>query len=138
MSVEENKALVLRLYEAFDKGELNAFGEHVDSSFVADVLGTTTLDWAGFQQFSTAFRSAFPDGAHVFSHIVADCENVVTVGSYHGTQTGSFNGIAATNLEIKLPVMHLDRVVNGRIIEHRGIANEHDFLRQLGAKLAAG
>jgi len=27
---------------------------------------------------------------------------------------------------------NLDRVVNGRIVEHRGLANEADFLRQLG------
>jgi len=132
MSVEENKALVLRLYEAFDRGELNDFGEHVDSNFVANVLGTTTLDWAGFEEFSEDFRSAFPDGVHKFSYVVADGENVVTIGSYQGTQTGPINGIAAKNLEIKLPVMHLDRVINGKIVEHRGIANEHDFMRQLG------
>jgi hypothetical protein len=33
---------------------------------------------------------------------------------------------------LKLPVMHLDRILNGKIVEHRGIANESDFIRQLG------
>jgi predicted ester cyclase len=132
MSVEENIALVRRLYEAFDEGKLNAFSEYVDSTFVASVLGTTTLDWVSFEEFADVFRSAFPDGRHVFDHVVADAENVVTIGSYHGTQTGPINGIAATNLKLELPVMHLDRVINGRIVEHRGLANEHDFMQQLG------
>jgi hypothetical protein len=33
--------------------------------------------------------------------------------------------------------MHLDRVVNGKIVEHRGLANESDFLGQLGVAPAA-
>jgi predicted ester cyclase len=33
---------------------------------------------------------------------------------------------------LNLTVMHLDRIVNGKIVEHRGIANESDFMRQLG------
>ena len=136
MSVEGNKALVRHFYQAFDGGRLNDFSEYVASNFVANVLGTTTLDWAGFERFADVFRSAFPDNRHVFDHMVADDENVVTIGSYQGTHTEIFNGIAATNVALKLSVMHLDRVVGGRIVEHRGLANEHDFMQQLGVKVA--
>jgi predicted ester cyclase len=31
--------------------------------------------------------------------------------------------------------MHLDRVVNGKIVEHRGLANEVDFIHQLEIQL---
>jgi predicted ester cyclase len=135
MSVEGNKALVSLFYQAFDEGRLDEFSEYVASTFVANVLGTTTLDWAGFEKFSDLFKSAFPDGRHVFDHMVADDENVVTIGSYQGTHTEPFNGIAATNMALKLPVMHLDRVVGGKIVEHRGLANEHDFMQQLDVKV---
>jgi len=132
MSTNDNTALVLRLYEEFDKGNLDGFVNSISSDFVGNVLGTTTLDWAGFKQFSNAFVSAFPDGRHVFDHVVTDGENVVTIGTYQGTQTGEIQGISPTNKRLKLPVMHLDRVVNGKIAEHRGLANESDFMRQLG------
>ena len=35
MSVEEIKALVSRLYEAFDEGSLDAFSAFIDTDFVA-------------------------------------------------------------------------------------------------------
>lgn len=136
MFVKENAALVLRLYEEFDKGALDNFDESIDSTFVANVLGTTTLDWIKFKQFGNAFLSAFPDGRHVFDYVIADRENVVTIGTYQGTHKGEMQGIAPTNLQLKLPVMHLDRVVDGKIVEHRGLANEVDFMRQLGVVLA--
>lgn len=136
MSSKENTALVLRLYEAFDKGELDNFAGSIGSNFIAYVLGTTRLDWKGFKQFGNAFRASFTDGRHVFDYVVADGENVVTVGTYRGTHTGEMQAIAPTNKHLKLTVMHLDRVVNGKIVEHRGLANEVDFMRQLGIELA--
>lgn len=136
MSTKEDTALVLRLYEEFDKGKLDDFTELISSNFVAYVLGTTKLDWNGFKQFGNAFRSAFADGRHVFDYVVTQGENVATIGTYQGTHTGEMQGIASTNRQLKLAVMHLDRVVNGKIVEHRGLANEVDFMRQLGVVLA--
>jgi predicted ester cyclase len=133
VSTDNNTALVLKLYQNFDNGSLDGFADSISSDFVADVLGTTKLDWTGFKQFAGAFTSAFPDGRHVFEHVVTDGDTVVTVGTYQGTQTGEIHGISPTNKRLKLSVMHLDRVVNGKVVEHRGIANEADFLRQLGA-----
>jgi predicted ester cyclase len=135
MPTDNNTALVLRLYEEFDNGNLDGFADSVSSDFVANVLGTTTLDWVGFKQFGNAFVSAFPDGRHVFDHVVTDGENVVTIGTYQGTQIGEIQGISPTNKRLKLSVMHLDRIVNGKMVEHRGIANETDFMRQLGVVL---
>ena len=136
MSTKEDTALVLRLYEEFDKGKLDDFTESIGSNFVAYVLGTTKLDWNGFKQFGNAFRSAFADGRHVFDYVVTQGENVATIGTYQGTHTGEMQGIAPTNRQLRLAVMHLDRVVNGKIVEHRGLANEVDFMRQLGIVLA--
>ena len=135
MSKKQNRALVLHLYEEFDKGTLDDFTESIGSEFVAHVLGTTTLDWAGFKEFGATFRSAFPDGRHVFAHVVVDGDDVVTIGTYQGTQKGELQGIPPTNRRLELPVMHLDRVVDGKIVEHRGLANEVDFMRQLGIVL---
>lgn len=131
MSIDENKALIRRLYASFDTGDLSGFSESVDLHFVANVLGTTILDWAGFESFAETFRVAFPNGRHVFDHVIADEENVVTIGFYQGTQTGQLIDIPPTGLELKLPVMHFDRVSNGKLVEHRGLANENHLMQQL-------
>jgi predicted ester cyclase len=137
MSTQQNTEIVRRLYQEFDQGRLESFAEAIDPNFEAHVLGTTTLDWTGFTEFARAFLSAFPDGRHVFDQVVADGENVVTVGTYQGKHTGQFNGLPPTDRELRLEVMHVDRVVNGRIVEHRGVANELDFMRQLGVEMEA-
>jgi predicted ester cyclase len=136
MSAKDKKALVLRLYEKFDKGEWDEITEVIDSNFIANVLGTTTLDWEGFKQFGNAFLSAFPDGHHIFEYVVADGENVVTIGTYQGSHEREMQGISPTNTKLKLPVMHMGRAVNGKIAEHRGLANELDLMRQLDVVLA--
>jgi predicted ester cyclase len=136
MDTEENIALVLNLYDKFDKGELEQCTETIDHAFVANVLGTTPLDWPGFMRFGSAFLAAFPDGRHIFDYVVAEGENVVTIGKYRGTHRGEMQGIPASGRRLRLPVMHLDRVANGKIVEHLGLANEMDLMRQLGVTMA--
>jgi len=135
MSEEKSRALVLRFYEELDRGNLDEFDELVSPDFVAHLLGTMTLDWIGFKQMAGAFRSAIPDGRHVFDHVVADGGNVVTVGMFQGTHLGEFQGLPPTRSSYQVSVMHLDRVVNGKIVAHHGLANELDIMRQLGVEM---
>jgi predicted ester cyclase len=130
------EALIQRFYDLFDTGRLNDFADSVHTDFSANVLGTTELDWGGFMHFGQSFRSAFPNGKHSFEYVVADQDSVVTIGTYEGTHLGDLQGIEATRRAIKLRVMHLDRLADGKLIEHRGLANEVDFMRQLGIDLA--
>lgn len=129
---EANKALVLKMYKEFDKGALPDFAEHISDDFKCNVLGNIDLDWDGFIQFGNGFLSAFPDGKHNFDYVIVNGENVVTIGIYTGTHLKEMQGIAPTHAKIKLPVMHLDRVVEGKIVEHRGIANQVQLMNQLG------
>ena len=132
---EDNKSLVLKMYAEFDKGKLADFAQHISPDFKCNVLGNTDLDWEGFIQFGNGFLSAFPDGKHNFNHVIVEGENVVTIGTYTGTHVKDMNGIAPTNATIALSVMHLDRVVDGKIVEHRGIANQVQFMNQLGFEM---
>ena len=127
-----NKALVLKMYEEFDKGKLADFALNMSPDFKCNVLGNTDLDWKGFILFGNGFLTAFPDGKHNFDYVIVNGENVVTIGTYTGTHLGDMQGIAPTKARITLPVMHLDRVVDGKIVEHRGLANEVQFMAQLG------
>ena len=129
---ETNKALVLKMYEEFDKGKLADFALNMSPDFKCNVLGNTDLDWKGFIRFGNGFLTAFPDGKHNFDYVIVNGENVVTIGTYTGTHLGDMQGIAPTKARITLPVMHLDRVVDGKIVEHRGLANQVQFMAQLG------
>ncbi|MGD8896899.1 MAG: ester cyclase [Acidobacteriota bacterium] len=127
-----SRELVLKMYVEFDEGRLDRFRPSISPDFAAHVMGNQSMDWEGFVEFGSQFLAAFPDGRHTFEHIVVEGGNVVTVGRYRGTHEGELMGVAPTHREIDLTVMHLDRVQNGQIVEHRGIGNGLDLLAQLG------
>lgn len=127
------RELVLHFYEDFDRGRLGQFEAAVDAAFQASVMGNQKLDWNGFKNFGSQFRRAFPDGRHEFDRIFVSGDTVITIGHYTGTHQGELMGMAPTHKHLNLAVMHLDRVVNGKLVEHLGIANGSDLAKQLGA-----
>jgi predicted ester cyclase len=131
-STTDARSVVLRMYEEFDRGNLADF-EAVAPGFSARVVARSeALDWAEFVQFGRAFLDAFPDGRHVFEHVVADGDTVMTLGTYEGTHDGTLQGMAPTHRRVAFPVMHLDRVVDGQIVEHRGLGDLTIMMQQLG------
>lgn len=125
------KATVMSFYAAFDRGSLGSF-DAVGSGFQAKVFGTTVLDWPGFVQFGETFLDAFPNGRHVFDFVIAEGDTVSTIGRYQGRHEREFMGVAATGREVDFVVMHVDRVQEGRIVEHRGIGDINTMWAQLG------
>ena len=81
-----------------------------------------------------SFVDGFSDGRHEFDFVVAEGGNVVTIGHYRGHQDGELMGVPATGNEVSFTVMHIDRVENGRIIEHRGIGDINAMWAQLGVQ----
>jgi steroid delta-isomerase-like uncharacterized protein len=130
---EDARSVVLRMYEAFDRGKLDEF-DGIAPEFSARVVAQSEpLDREGFIEFGRAFLDAFPNGHHVFEHVVAEGDLVMTLGTYEGTHEGELQGMAPTHRSAAFPVMHLDRVVDGRIAEHRGLGDLTIMMQQLGA-----
>jgi predicted ester cyclase len=127
------KATVMALYEAFDRGALGSF-DAVGDAFEARVFGATLLDWPSFVGFGQAFVDAFPDGRHIFDFVVTEGDTVATIGRYRGQHEGQLMGVAATGNEVDFTVMHIHRVQDGRIVEHRGIGDINTMWAQLGVK----
>jgi predicted ester cyclase len=125
------REIVTGFYEDFDLGRLGSSAA-VHGDFEAIVFGTTSLDWDGFIEFGQSFLDAFPDGRHVFDHVIADGDTVATVGHYRGRHEGELMGVAPTGREVDFTVMHVDRLEGDRIIEHRGIGDINTMWSQLG------
>jgi predicted ester cyclase len=124
-------ATVMAFYQAFDRGVLGGF-EAVGSEFEARVFGDTVLDWAGFVGFGEAFLDAFPNGRHTFDCVITEGDSVATIGRYRGHHEREFMGVPATGKEVDFAVFHVDRVRDGRIVEHRGIGDANTMWAQLG------
>lgn len=96
------------------------------------------LDAQGFKQFGLSFYTAFGQGQHVFDEIFGAGDRVVTWGSFTATHLGSFQGLPPTGRQISLAVMHIDRVENGKIVEHWGHGDALGLVQQLGVALVPG
>ena len=133
MLIEQNKALVLQFYKAFDDRRMEKALEHLAPNFVAHMAGMPEpLDREGFKQFGMPFYSAFSQGQHVFDEVVVSDDRVVTCGTFTATHLGEFQSLPPTGKQISLSVMHIDRVENGKIVEHWGQGDALGLMQQLG------
>ncbi|HEY9609298.1 ester cyclase [Allocoleopsis sp.] len=133
MSAEHKKTLILRYYEEFDKGDLAQVEDMLAPNFVAYLPGMSEpLDRETFKQFALMFRSAFPDIQHSFEEVIVEGDKVVTRGTFTGKHQGKLQGLPPTGKHVTVSFIHIDRIVDGQIMEHWGQADMVGMLQQLG------
>jgi len=139
MLTEHNKAIVLEFYEAFDNRNIDQALALLAPSFVAHMAGVPeSLDKDSFKQFGLSFYLAFTKGQHTFDEVIVEGEKVVTCGTFTATHLGDFQGLPPTGKPIKLSIMHIDRVEDGRIVEHWGQGDALGLMQQLGIVFLPG
>lgn len=139
MLTEQNKTLVLQFYKAFDDRKMDQALELLAPNFVAHLAGVSEpLDGEGFKQFGMSFYSAFSQGQHRFDEIVVADDRVVTCGTFTAMHLGEFQGLPPTGKPIRLSIMHIDRVEDGKIVEHWGQGDALGLMQQLGIVFLPG
>ena len=121
MSVEENKAMLRRLVEAHNAGNMD----------VMDELFTPELAEQAKQEF-TAFRSAFPDWREEIVDLVAEEDKIVGRFKCSGTHRGEMMGIAPTGRRMEVDEVYFLRVQDGKFVEFWGLEDNLTRMRQLG------
>ncbi|WP_299402044.1 ester cyclase [Acaryochloris sp. IP29b_bin.148] len=139
MMVEQNKALVLQFYKAFDDRKIEQALALLAPNFVAHLAGMPEpLDGQAFKQFGMSFFLAFSQGEHVFDEVVISGDRVVTCGTFTAIHLGEFQGLPPTGKQISLSIMHIDRVEDGKIVEHWGQGDALGLMQQLGIVFLPG
>jgi len=138
MSVEENKALISRLYdEVFVKWKLGVVDELVGPEFVGHemvaVRPETPRGPIGFKQFYGWLRSAFPDLRYAVDDVIAEGDRVVVRWTWKCTHKGDFMSIAPTGKQATVTGMAIYRVAGGKCVERWVELNLLGLLQQLGA-----
>jgi predicted ester cyclase len=119
----DRKSLVRRyLDEVMNTGKLER---------VADFIAAADVE--GAKAHIRAVRATYPDlHVSVISQIAED-DVVATRIVAKGTHVGAFWGIEPTNKPICIEAVNIDRVRDGKIVEHWGAANTLEALIQIGA-----
>jgi len=88
---------------------------------------------AGVKSVIASLRRAFSDFRLTIEDLVVSGEVVWTRNVATGTNDGSFMGYPATGRSMRVDVIDVLRVVDGKVVEHWGIPDRLGALLQLGA-----
>ena len=128
-----NADTLRRIFSLMDEQDFASIRELLAPDFSAIFGGNPPMgveEWAGMSQM---FYAAFPNGRHTIHEIFEVGDHVFHRGSFSGTHTGDFMGIAPTGREITVTEMTFDRFVDGKLLEHRAEADMAGLMQQLDA-----
>jgi C-1 hydroxylase len=118
VSLEENKAIVRHMVEAFNKHDVALLDEFIAPDYFDHRHQLRGLE--SYKQFLTTFFKGFPDYHETIDDIIAE---------------GDYLGIAPTGTKIAVTSVVILRIVNGKVAEWREFADFPSLLnvyKQLG------
>ncbi len=132
MSLEENKAIIQRLYDAFNAGDLDG----IDEVLAPDVVDLLPLEGQapgvdGFKERFTRLRKSFPDLRFTIEAVVAEGDTVAERATLRGTHLGKFMGVPATGKQVKGAMMAFSKFTDGKVVERGRIINVSNLVRQI-------
>ena len=129
MSLEENKAIVRRFVEAYNKRNLDLFDDLLAPDYFDH---TSQVGPEGLKQLMNMAFKAFPDFHETIEDIIAEGDKVWARITFTGTHKGEWLGIAPTGKKITSMMVDIFRIVNGKLVEYRDVGDRLDFFKKLG------
>jgi steroid delta-isomerase-like uncharacterized protein len=137
MSTTANKEIVRRFYEeVFNQRNVDAIDELVHPEFVNhDPTPVASRDPESMKQFIHTMTQAFPDHHHAIEDLIAEGDKVVMRCTLTATHHGLFPGfleMPPTGKSICQRQIHILRVRDGKVAEHRVVRDDLMMMQQLG------
>ena len=134
---EQNKDLVKRMYEAFEKGDFEAYKEVVAPEYAWYLPSRSTKPISREEtiEFGKMLHNAFPDLSYSIEELIAGEDRVISIFIFRGTHEGEFQGIPATGNKIEFSGVMITRIENGKIVEDKEEADQLGMMMQLGMEL---
>src|SRR5919201_2652938 len=121
MSTEQNKALLHRLVEEWNKHNLAGVDELCAPDYVAHgaLPPGFSPDRASLRQLRIALWTAFPDMHLVVEDLIAEGDKVAARFTLRGTHQGDFMGIPPTAKQVSVTGIEIDRIEDDKFVETR-------------------
>jgi C-1 hydroxylase len=130
MSLEENKAVVRKMFEAVNERNLTVLDEVVAPDFVDRLHQSRGLE-ALEQTVAEIYRS-FLDFSEKTEDLIAEGDKVWVCLTQTVTHLGDFHGLDPTSKKFTITSVDIFRIANGKIVEGWSVSDQLDFLEQLG------
>jgi len=132
MSLEENKAIVRKMFEAINTQSLASLDMLMAPDFVLHMHAQQAQGWEVNKQVIEGEIKAFPDLHVTIKDIIAEGDKVCVRFQETATHVGEYRGLAPTGNKLSYSVVAIWRIVEGKIIEGWITYDQMDFLQQLG------
>jgi len=135
MGLEENKAVVQRLFDAINNGRLDELVQVIAPDVVHHnaVIFMQPEGPGGVEEGIRMLLQGFPDLRLSTQELLAEGDQVVARFTMSGTNTGDYRGLPApTQQHFESEAIAILRIADGRVTELRGTADRLAMLTQLG------
>jgi len=122
------KERIKYFYETVVSGHrLEALPDFISENCVVKIgADATHVGIDGMRQHLIAVRNTYPDYTMNIIRQFSDGDYVISEFIMTGTHRGVFLGITPTNKVISITGVDIDKIVDGKIVEHGGAANTFD------------
>jgi steroid delta-isomerase-like uncharacterized protein len=135
MSINENKAIVMRWFAELDRGNLDIVDDLIADDYVDHnpALPNLPAGREGVRQYVRILKAAFPDANHTIEDVIAEGDKVMTRVTARGTFLGECIGYQPNGNVIEISGIAVHRIEDGRLVEHWAHADMAGFMHQIGA-----
>lgn len=131
MSLEKNKTIIRRAFDALNRQDLDSVIELIEPEYVDQP--NHLRGEADVRRFYTEAFKGIPDFHATIEESIAEGDKVWVRAIITGTHKGEYRGIAPTGKKIEIPVVFVWRVVRGKIAGKESEVNSMlSFYKQLG------
>lgn len=132
-NIETNKAVVRQFNkEVIEEGNRESFDTLMDQDFINQTAPTAANGAEGmWNTFTNILRPAFPDLRVEIYDQIAENDKITTRKAIIGTHKGVLMGIEPTGKQIRIEVIDIVRLKNGKYVEHWGINTLQNLIMEL-------
>lgn len=132
---EFNKSLVREYIEKIlNTGETNNIKKYISTEYMELHNGKKIiLGIEGARNHINGVRQTYPDLKLTIENQIAEQNWVATIYLMTGTHKGEWMNIKPTGKKIQVTGVNIDKIVDGKIVEHGGAANLLEPLLEINA-----
>jgi predicted ester cyclase len=121
-------------WAVWEQGNVNLLDELLAPEYINHTLATPDLPPGpeGVKEVVSMFHSAMPGLRVVVEDMIAEGDKVATRYALEGTHRGELFGAAPTGKQLSIKSITVERVSEGKIVEHWRNTDEVGMMRQLG------
>jgi steroid delta-isomerase-like uncharacterized protein len=134
-TIEQNKAVVRRFWEAMNRHQLDALDDLIAADVVRHCQATPGVDVRSLHQLKDFLRqdtAVFPDSTQTITHLVAEGNLVAVWATYEGTQQGPMGSLPPSGRKVRFDFGAVFRMESGKIAEWWVTWDNMAILRALG------